>query len=47
MLLSTEGLPGPVMVNKLGNPATMMPRYVRGPSDHFCFSVDTSPTNGY
>ena len=26
MLLSTEGLPGPVMMNRFGKPATMMPR---------------------
>ncbi len=26
MLVSTEGLPGPVMVNRLGKPATCRPR---------------------
>ena len=26
MLASTEGLPGPVMVNKLGKPAEAIPR---------------------
>ena len=26
MLVSTDGLPGPVMVNRLGNPATVRPR---------------------
>ena len=26
MFESTDGLPGPVMVNRLGKPATMMPR---------------------
>jgi hypothetical protein len=26
MLVSTEGLPGPVMVNRLGKPGTWMPR---------------------
>ena len=26
MLLSTDGLPGPVMVNRFGNPATVSPR---------------------
>src|SRR5580704_3216741 len=36
MLLKTEGLPGPVMVKRLGKPATMTPRYVRGPAAHFC-----------
>src|SRR5438128_1727054 len=39
MLLSTEGLPGPVMANRLGNPATVSPRYVRGPSVHASFSL--------
>ena len=38
MLLNTEGLPGPVTMNKFGNPETTMPRYVRGPADHFSFS---------
>src|SRR5438132_10224252 len=35
MLVSTEGLPGPVMVNRLGKSAIATPRYVRGPSVHF------------
>ena len=26
MLVSTDGLPGPVMMNRLGNPATARPR---------------------
>ena len=39
MLLSTEGLPGPVIVKRLGNPATASPRYVFGPADHFSRSV--------
>ena len=39
MLLSTEGLPGPVMVKRLGKPAMAMPRYVRGPAAHVAFSV--------
>jgi hypothetical protein len=34
MLLSTDGLPGPVIANRLGKPATASPRYVRGPSAH-------------
>ena len=35
MLLSTDGLPGPVIRKRLGKPAVWMPRYVRGPSAHF------------
>ena len=31
MLLSTDGLPGPVTMNRFGKPATATPRYVRGP----------------
>lgn len=38
MLLSTDGLPGPVMVNRFGNPAVIRPRYVRGPAAHFARS---------
>ncbi len=34
MLLSTDGLSGPVMVNRLGKPAIATPRYVRGPAAH-------------
>ena len=34
MLLSTDGLPGPVIMNRFGNPAVIMPRYVRGPASH-------------
>ena len=34
MLLSTDGLPGPVMTNKFGKPAMVRPRYVRGPAAH-------------
>src|SRR5262245_50525410 len=34
MFVSTEGLPGPVMVNKFGMPGTPRPRYVPGPVDH-------------
>src|SRR6476646_1472141 len=37
MLESTEGLPGPVMVNRFGKPAIIMPRYVHGPPDQCCF----------
>jgi hypothetical protein len=32
MLRSTDGLPGPVIVNRFGNPAMPMPGYVRGPA---------------
>ncbi len=35
MLESTEGLPGPLIVNRLGNPAVIMPKSLRGPSAHF------------
>ena len=35
MLDSTDGLCGPVMVNRFGKPALIRPRYVRGPSAHF------------
>src|SRR5689334_7578371 len=34
----TDGLPGPVMAKKLGKPTVVRPRYVSGPSAHFCFS---------
>jgi hypothetical protein len=34
MLASTDGLPGPVMVKKFGNPAVWMPSSVRAPSAH-------------
>ena len=32
MLDSTDGLPGPVIMNRLGKPVEPMPRYVRGPA---------------
>ena len=32
-MLSTDGLDGPVIVNRFGNPACASPRYVRGPAD--------------
>src|SRR4029450_7423154 len=35
MLVSTDGLPGPVMVKRVGKPAMATPRYVFGPSVHF------------
>ena len=35
MLLSTDGLPGPVTVNRFGKPAIVSPSAVRGPSAHF------------
>src|SRR5579859_1644384 len=31
----TDGLPGPVIMKKFGNPAVMSPRYVDGPAAHF------------
>ena len=34
MFDSTLGLPGPVIMNRLGNPAATSPRYARGPSAH-------------
>jgi len=34
MLLNTDGLPGPVIMNTFGKPATASPRYVCGPSRH-------------
>ena len=34
MLLSTDGLPGPVMMNMFGKPAVLTPRFVRGPAAH-------------
>ena len=39
MSLSTEGLPGTVIANRLGKPATVSPRYVRGPSAHASLRV--------
>ena len=38
MFDSTDGLPGPVIRNRLGNPTEVRPRYVRGPSAHFSAS---------
>ena len=35
ILARTEGLPGPVIINKLGKPAEAKPRYARGPASHF------------
>ena len=37
--IGIEGLPGPVMVKRFGNPAVATPRYVRGPAAHFSRSV--------
>src|SRR6201988_1135240 len=34
MLASTEGLPGPVIMNRFENPADASPREVRGPARH-------------
>ena len=42
MFESTDGLPGPVMVKKLGKPTVVSPRYVEGPSAHF--SRNESPS---
>jgi hypothetical protein len=39
MLLITDGLPGPVMVNRFGKPAMPRPSSVRGPSAHLSFSA--------
>jgi len=38
-LVTTPGLPGPVIVKRFGNPGTLRPRYVRGPSGHASGSV--------
>ena len=38
MLLGTDGLPGPVIMNRLGKPLVCTPRYVTGPADHFSAS---------
>src|SRR4029077_8032193 len=35
MFDSTDGLCGPVIVNRFGKPALIRPRYERGPSAHF------------
>jgi hypothetical protein len=35
MLLSTEGLPGPVTVKRFGKPEIVRPSADRGPSAHF------------
>src|SRR3954468_1715048 len=42
MLDSTDGLPGPVIMNRLGKPAVPIPRYVRGPADHVSLSDNPS-----
>src|ERR1700722_262190 len=42
MLDSTDGLPGPVMVKKLGKPRLVRPRYVDGPSAHLPAKVTPS-----
>src|SRR5215469_14983303 len=34
----TDGLPGPVIVKKFGNPTVIRPRYVDGPGAHFSVS---------
>ena len=39
MFDSTDGLPGPVMMNRLGKPALVRPRYVRGRSAHLSLSA--------
>src|SRR5690349_12387651 len=35
ILVRTDGLPGPVIMNRFGKPADIRPRYARGPADHF------------
>ena len=35
ILVNTDGLPGPVIINILGKPLDVSPRYVCGPSCHF------------
>src|ERR1700760_2727048 len=42
MFDSTDGLPGPVIVNRFGKPTDIKPRYVRGPCAHFCLSDSPS-----
>ena len=42
MFDSTDGLPGPVIRKQFGNPTVVSPRYVFGPSAHFCFSESPS-----
>ena len=34
MLDSTEGLPGPVIMNRFGKPVTIRPSWLRGPCSH-------------
>jgi hypothetical protein len=42
MLDSTDGLPGPVIMKRLGKPADPIPRYVRGPALHVSLSDNAS-----
>ena len=42
MFMSTDGLPGPVIVNRLGKPATWRPSIVRGPSAQASASADAA-----
>ena len=42
MLDSTDGLPGPVIMNRLGNPTVVSPRYVIGPWSHLSLRVRPS-----
>src|SRR5215210_1442932 len=39
MFDSTDGLPGPVTMNRFGNPVVVSPRYVVGPCAHLSLSV--------
>ena len=42
MFDSTDGLPGPVIMKKFGNPTDIRPRYVSGPAAHRSASVTPS-----
>ncbi len=42
MFDSTDGLPGPVIMNRFGNPTVIRPRYVTGPWAHTSLSVAPS-----
>ena len=38
-MLKTDGLPGPVIVKRLGKPFANNPKYILGPSSHLLFRV--------
>ena len=42
MFDNTDGLPGPVIMYKLGKPTEVRPRYVSGPFSHLSFRVTPS-----